>query len=344
VSGPEPADDLLASLRLEVAEEFRRELSANLRRGLLEHSEAGWNIGPAPYGYTAARIPHPDPALASLGRTKSRLILDPARAPVVTQIFTWRAGTRLAVTTIAARLNADPRRYPPPAGGLWTAQGVAVMLRNPKYTGHMVYGRMSKRGGSGKRPVPPEQWTWSPEPAHPPLVSRATWEAAQRVAGERGNVRDSETPGVVRGRRYILRGRVRCRICRRRMCGSWSRSSRTAEAVYIYYKCPYNPANPRHVEACPDHPAVAVREDVLTSLADGFLGECIRAAGGVTPELRAAIRDLGDAPYEIREALLAAFDVQMLYDRTADSITAWATLPSGRAIPAAPGSPAPAAP
>jgi site-specific DNA recombinase len=323
-----PGDDLLASLRREAAEQFRAELNANLQRGLLEHSEAGWNIGPAPYGYTAARIRHPDPALASLGRTKSRLILDPARAPVVTQIFTWRTGTRLGVPTIAARLNADPGRYPPPAGGRWSTQGVAAMLRNPKYTGHMVYGRTTKRDGH-TRPVPPEQWTWSPEPAHPPLVSRATWEAAQRVGASRGNVRDAEVPGGQRGRRYLLRGRVRCRICRRRMTGGWSRSTRAADVVYVYYKCPYDPAAPAHVAACPDHPSVSVREDLLTGLAAGFLGDCIRAAGGVTPELRAAAGALDDAPYEVREALLAAFDVQILYDKRTAGITTWATIPAG---------------
>jgi site-specific DNA recombinase len=317
--GETPDPGLLADLRREAAEQFRSELNAKTLNGLLGHSAAGWNIGPPPYGYLAARIPHPDPALAGLGRTKSRLILDPSRAPVVTQIFTWRVGTRLGVPTIAARLNADPARYPPPGPGGWTTQGLTAILGNPKYTGHMVYGRMTKRGGP-KRPVPPEQWTWSPEPAHPPLVSRATWEAAQRAGAEHGNVRDAEMPGGPQGRRYLLRGRVRCRICLRRMYGGTTRSTRSADAVYVYYKCPRDR---------PVHPTVSVREEVLTALADDFLGECIRAVSAATPELRAAVKSLPDAPFEVKEALLAAFGVQILYDRRTDGITIWATIPAG---------------
>lgn len=44
-----------------------------------QHSLDGWNIGPAPYGYLADRIPHPVKAKAAPGRTKSRLISDPQR-------------------------------------------------------------------------------------------------------------------------------------------------------------------------------------------------------------------------------------------------------------------------
>jgi site-specific DNA recombinase len=237
--GENVSPELLARLRREAAEEFRLELNAKTRQGLLEHSEAGYNVGAAPYGYTLARIPHPDPVRASQGHFKSRLILDPVRASVVTQIFTWRVGARLGMTTIAARLNADPACYPPPSGGRWSTQGVSVILRNPKYTGHMVYGRKPKRG-TARRYAAPEEWTWSPELAHPPVTDRATWEAAQRIAIDRGNVRDREAPAVRRGRRYILRARVRCRICWRRMAGSWTRSTRAEGVVYTYYKCPHD--------------------------------------------------------------------------------------------------------
>ena len=155
----------------------------------MEHSLDGWNIGTAPYGYLADRIPHPVPVKASQGRTKTRLALDPARAPVVAQIFTWRVVDKLGMPTIAARLNADPARYPAPGRPGWTAQGVNTLLRNPKYTGHMVYGRIRKRNGR-RLPVPADQWLWSPEPAHPVIVDRATWEAAQHAGAEHGTSRD----------------------------------------------------------------------------------------------------------------------------------------------------------
>ena len=45
-----------------------------------------------------------------------------------------------------------------------------AILKNPKYTGYMVWGR-SKRNGPGRSAaalkVPADQWLWSPEPPTP---------------------------------------------------------------------------------------------------------------------------------------------------------------------------------
>ena len=63
-------------------------------------------------------------------------------------------GTRkppLGVPTITQRLAADPAAYPPPDGG-WTDAGVRVILANPKYTGHQVFGRHCTRDGRRYHP------------------------------------------------------------------------------------------------------------------------------------------------------------------------------------------------
>ena len=49
-----------------------------------------------------------------------------------------------------------------------------AILSNPKYTGHMVYGRIRTRNGRHVT-VPADQWLWSPEPTHPAIVDLATW-------------------------------------------------------------------------------------------------------------------------------------------------------------------------
>jgi hypothetical protein len=56
----------------------------------------------------------PVPSRRAEGKFKTRLVLDPARAPVIAQIFTWRAGDRLSYQAIADRLNSDPEHCPPP--------------------------------------------------------------------------------------------------------------------------------------------------------------------------------------------------------------------------------------
>lgn len=56
----------------------------------MQHTEQGFNIGKPPYGYQVVVEKHPVPAKAALGKVKRRLISDPIRGPVVTQIYTWR--------------------------------------------------------------------------------------------------------------------------------------------------------------------------------------------------------------------------------------------------------------
>ena len=104
-------------------EVYARELGQHAANQAAKLKDAldGWNIGTPPYGYTADRIPHPVAVKAAQGRTKARLVLDPARAPVAAQIFTWRTVDRLGVTTITNRLNAGPAAYPSPKPGGWTA-------------------------------------------------------------------------------------------------------------------------------------------------------------------------------------------------------------------------------
>ena len=264
---------LVRRVKQGVAEWFRLQLKEKAWKGLQEHSLAGWNIGPAAYGYLADRIPHPAPAKAAQGRTKSRLVLDPDRAPVVARIYHWRVNHRLSVRAITARLNADPAGCPAPDGKPgWTAPGVAKILANPKYTGHMVYGRVRKQHGRTVA-VPPDQWVWSAEATHPAIIDRQTWDAAQAIGAERGNIRDPETPTTRQGRRYILRSRIRHNACQRRMCGTWRTSGNGR--TYIYYRCPHDPANPRHAAAHPDHGSVAISETAIMAAIGTFFDQYV---------------------------------------------------------------------
>ncbi len=137
--------------------------------------------------------PHPNPIKAADGRTKTRLIEDPVYGPVIGQIYRWRVSEHLGKPTIRARLAAGPHAYPPPgptAG--WSLALVDEILSNPKYTGHQVMGR--RRKGGKKIWAPPQEWIWTPEPTHPVLVDKATWDRAQRMGRRHGNVRDPEMP------------------------------------------------------------------------------------------------------------------------------------------------------
>jgi DNA invertase Pin-like site-specific DNA recombinase len=276
VTGLSPTMILVRRIKQGVAEWYRISLKGKIRQGLEEHSLAGWNVGSVPFGYRAERVPHAVPAKAALGRTRTRLVIDPEAGPWVTQMFEWRVLEKLSAPAIALRLDAAG--VPSPAVGGWSRHTVSGILANPKYTGHMVYGRRrnagkSERPGERKvRAVPAAEWTWSPEPAHPALVSREMWDAAQKAGKEHSGVRDAEVPTRQPGRRYALRARVHCFQCGRRMNGITRHGYHAPGSYeYVYYLCPWLKTNPRDVARCPGHVRASLREDHLTAAISGFL-------------------------------------------------------------------------
>ena len=56
---------------------------------------------------------------------------------------------------------------------MWTVPIIRAVLRNPKYLGRQVWGRRHH----GQR-THPNRWVWSPEWAHPPIVSAELFTAA----------------------------------------------------------------------------------------------------------------------------------------------------------------------
>ncbi|MGO9778992.1 MAG: recombinase family protein [Streptosporangiaceae bacterium] len=261
MEGTEPATILLRRTKQNMAEYFRLQLKQKMWRGMRTHAEQGYNLGKVLDGYLPDKIPHPVPDKAAHGRTKTRLVLDPMRAPIIAAIFDMRAYQKLGVPSIHARLCADPDAYPPadPETG-WTTGGIYSILGNPKYTGHQVFGRIRK----GKR-VTPDKWYWSDQPTHPAIIDRDTWQTAQKVGAEHRSSRDGAIHNPANWRTYPFRSRIRCKICKRRMCGLPKRHPDRANArEYFYYACQYNPNTPSHVAAAPDHPrTVRVREDLL---------------------------------------------------------------------------------
>ncbi|HEV2371276.1 MAG TPA: recombinase family protein [Streptosporangiaceae bacterium] len=282
IAGANATTVLVRRVKQGVAEWFRLQIKEKAWKGMRESALAGWNTGTPPYGYQAERVPHPVPFKAAQGRTKTRLVLDEPQARVVAQIFAWRVRDRLGIPAITDRLNADPAAYPPPdRAAKWLVTTVWGILGNPKYTGHMVFGR--KRTINGKtRYVPADEWLWSPEPAHPAIVTRALWDKAQEMGAKHATTRDDLTRSAHPATRktYALRSRVRCRDCRRRMTGITRTTTRYwddgPDYINTYFICPHKPNNPRHMLAHPDHPrTVSVREDTLMTVVGQFFQERI---------------------------------------------------------------------
>ncbi|GAA1814995.1 recombinase family protein [Planosporangium flavigriseum] len=275
--------------------------------GFKVHTGQGWNIGKPPYGYAAQKIEHPVPAKAAEGLTKTRLVPDPQRAPVVAHIFRLRVVERLGFDAIAARLNRDHDRYPVPEPtsphrrrGTWSGSAVRDIVTNPKYTGYMVWNRRATK--SGGRINPPEAWVWSEQPTHEPLVTRETFEAAAQVARLREGSRNAAGPNAAHRqtkRGYLLRSYVRCWLCDHRMFGKTRRG-------HAYYCCYPAGNNADRLDRYPaDHPkAIYVREDALTEALDHVIATRIFG-----PDRHALLRrELADRPGKQRLADAARAD------------------------------------
>jgi hypothetical protein len=97
------------------------------------------------------------------------------------------------------------------------------------------------------------------------------WDLAQHIGAVRGNVQDAEQPKTRPGRRYRYRGRLWCKICKRRMRGVTRTSATTRKpTAYTYYLCPHDPGHKAHVAAYPDHPNVMISEKTLMAATATF--------------------------------------------------------------------------
>lgn len=298
---------LVRRMKQGVAEWFLRHTLEQSWEGYREHAKQGWNIGKPLYGYLNERVPHPVAAKREEGRTKSRLVVDPERAPAVVRIFQLRHDEHLAYEVIATRLNVDLDRYPPPqpnrperARGCWTRSSVREILINPKYTGYMVWNRRAtKKGGKLN---PPEKWVWSPEPTHEPLVTREMWEAVQAKRtirqGSRMGGKNSH-PATLRT--YVLRYYVHHRQCHKRMFGKTRKG-------YGYYTCQPQLDRVGNPEAYADHPpTVYVREDALLECVQTFFNERVFGSDRAVL-LRHQLRDHDSSDRDDIEQQIAAIE------------------------------------
>jgi site-specific DNA recombinase len=270
---------LTRRVKQSVAEWFVRDLLEKSRRGMEESVQQGWHTGgPAPYGYALEPHPHPNPHKAKEGKKKHRLVPDPMRAPIVT----WYVVQRLGLGEIVEKLNRDLEKFPPPRrnrkdeNGLrqtWSRETVHAILRNPKYTGYNVWNRHDKRPGRPKV-RPRDQWVWSATPVHEALVPRELYEQVDEVAQR--NEAASKAPTARRhtgslnrrpGRVYVLRGRVRCRMCGRRMEGSHQKGNN-------WYRCQYVTRRGTAGADAAGHPRVlGIKEDVVLDALTDFLAD-----------------------------------------------------------------------
>ena len=266
---------VLRHLNIGIAVGYHRNLMKASREGYETATRQGWHMGGvALYGYTLTPHPHPNPHKARRGLVRHTLDLDQIRAPVVRRIFDeYLHGTR-GLTEIRDLLNSDLDRFPSPkspdparALGVWSRASIWEILRNPKYTGHQVWNRRQRKTGNGRHNLP-EQWVWSDEPGHPPVISRQEYEQVQAKAAQNARSRRNDATGGPPRKKteYLFRGRLVCGCCGLRMWGS--------RPVHPYYRCLIS--HQRGANIPPEHPrTVNLGEGILLEATTAFLAQAV---------------------------------------------------------------------
>jgi site-specific DNA recombinase len=252
-------------------------LGREVRRGQTENTRQGYrNGGRAPYGYRLRHLPHPDSRRARAGDTKSRLALDPEKAPVIVEMF-QRFLSGSGYKEIADHLNR-PGGPPPPrhvdskrnTSGKWSKSTIRSILENHVYTGRLYWNRLDFRAvKQGDGPLvrrSPEDWIEA-EQRHEALVSEEDFERVQAEMKARSTGQGGNRRRYTQNRFYQLRGIVHCATGHNplRMHGKHRKSS-------TYYTCGYRLSyGDTAAEAAGHGKWQYVREDSLLTLIDAFL-------------------------------------------------------------------------
>lgn len=233
VKDPASINNALVSFKNVMNDEYCRDISNKVRSSLDRKRSKGEFIGSfASYGYLKDPEDH------------HHLVVDPAAAEVVRDIFQWFLGG-MSIIGITKKLNQlgipSPSMYKKqlgfdyrhPAGelcdGLWPDSSVKRILKNRVYTGDMVQNKTKIKSYKVHVcvNVPEEDWVIVPD-THEAIVSREQFETVQQLLR-----RDTRTsPGV--NHVSMFGGYLRCADCRRAMA---KKTVVQPRKKYYYYVC-----------------------------------------------------------------------------------------------------------
>jgi site-specific DNA recombinase len=227
----DPHDQLLLQIRGAVAEYELSLIADRMRRGRQAKMRSGEMLPwiRTPYGYIADSQ-HP--------RNASLVKIDPVKAAVIEQIFSWYSDPKEAVTLYCVAKRLTEQHIPTPTGtARWNVATIRGILRSTVYTGIAYSGRTRsaptrqrksalKPAGPGisHKPTPPQEWITIPVPA---IISQEIFDAVQqRLDRNKQMARRNNT-----AHNYLLRGLVSCGQCQLSCTG------RMVKPGYDYYLC-----------------------------------------------------------------------------------------------------------
>ncbi len=182
-------------------------IRSRTREALRARVRAGRVAGGRCFGYTLVRMTDES------GREYTIARINETEAKVVQSIFLWYLDG-WGLRRIAIKLNHD--RVPSPRAGSrgtgsWAPSTIRAMLRNERYRGVYVHGRMKRTRAGGRRiatKAPESEWVQVEIPEWR-IIEDETW--AEVRAGTERRSRNTTAPGPAA--KYALTGIARCGHC-----------------------------------------------------------------------------------------------------------------------------------
>ncbi len=193
-------DDELAEFKTFMSRREYKIINKRLRRGLNQSIQNGCYVANAPYGYRKIYVDK-----------KPTLEIYEPEAQYVRMIFDLYLHGYGCVS-IARELTLLGSR--PHRSDKWNRSSIAHILRNPTFTGKVVWNQKShiKKGSKGNPKHitiynPREKWTIT-DGLHPAIIDQATYDKAQEIMA--GRYQPAKNDGTVKS---PLAGLVRCSQC-----------------------------------------------------------------------------------------------------------------------------------
>lgn len=178
------------------------------------------------------------PAFAPYGYVKSKEVayryeIDQETAPYVRMIFEWKA-EGVSYNEICKRLNdmgaVTPARRKVDLGiwraekykhTIWHGRTIIDIMKNPTYTGCIVYGRIPKSlyEGIKMHRAPEEEWRYVPD-AHEPIISQELFDKVQKMFADRAEKFKAKMDENAPLRELVtnhFKGKIYCGDCGKRM-------------------------------------------------------------------------------------------------------------------------------
>lgn len=257
---------LIVSLKNLINDKYLRDISRKVSSACKARRERGEYTGAfAPFGYLKSTT------------QKGKLIPDEVTAPIVRQIFTWRA-EGLGQAAICKRL--DEEGIMPPMGWLrerynvygtnhykatvWQPRAIKQMVKSRIYIGDLAQGKSSQALYAHKphTAVPESEWLIT-ENAHEPIVSVELWEAANVVgAAHKKEYYEDRTYRDLP--ENLFRGFLCCAVCKTRLSRHYNEKAFQNGQVFqrFYYQCALRHQHPE--EQFPMVPLETVYDLVFT--------------------------------------------------------------------------------